>query len=173
MLLNWQNSERPSRRATRKKIVDFLRSFREFIPITNYEPYRPFIAKFFAIPCMEADVRDMFAPGLPYFLAMTSMTSRKVPKMFPKYRPPPHLLQQLSYAAPPPSEGTTLSPSSLRHWQVLKIDCEDGQSSKEVAVCSMSIGILRMGMNWDVKHDKDRLGSVGSGKNGSICDVFG
>lgn len=37
------------------------------------------------------------------------------------------------------------------------MDCEDGQSSKEVAVCSTSVGILRMGMNWDLEHDKDRL----------------
>ncbi|KAG2039944.1 GH3 auxin-responsive promoter [Suillus americanus] len=137
--------------------VDFLRIFREFIPTTNYEPYRPFIAKFLASPCMEADVKNMFAPGLPYFLAMTSMTSRNAPKLFPKYRPPPHLFQQLSYQGYSPSEGTTLAPSSLRHWQVLKIDCEDGQSSKEMAVCSTSIGILRMGMNWDLEHDKDRL----------------
>ncbi|KAG2346706.1 hypothetical protein BDR05DRAFT_997118 [Suillus weaverae] len=140
-----------------KDDVDFLRSFREFIPITNYEPYRPFIAKFLAIPCMEADVKNMFAPGLPYFLAMTSMTTRNAPKLFPKYRPPPHLLQQLSYQGFCPSEGVTLAPFSLRHWQVLRIDCEDGQSSREVAVCSMSIGILRMAMNWDIEHDKDRL----------------
>lgn len=140
-----------------KDDINFLRSFREFIPITNYEPYRPFIAKFLATPCMEADVKNMFAPGLPYFLAMTSMASRNVPKLFPKYRPPPHLLQQSSYQGFFPSDGTTLAPFSLRDWQVLKIGCEDGQSSKDVAVCSTSIGILRMGMNWDVEHDKDRL----------------
>ncbi|KAG1735500.1 GH3 auxin-responsive promoter [Suillus lakei] len=140
-----------------KDDVDILRSFRGFVPITNYEPYRPFIAKFFVVPCMEADIKSMFAPGLPYFLAMSSMTSRNAPKLFPKYRPPPHLLQQNSYTALLPSEGTILSPSSLRYWQVLKIDCEDGQSSKEVAVCSTSIGIMRMGMNWDVERDKDRL----------------
>ncbi|KAG1878611.1 GH3 auxin-responsive promoter [Suillus tomentosus] len=140
-----------------KDDINFLRSFREFIPITNYEPYRPFIAKFLATPCMEADVKNMFAPGLPYFLAMTSMASRNAPKLFPKYRPPPHLLQQSSYQGFFPSDGTTLAPFSLRYSQVLKIDCEDGQSSKDVAVCSASIGILRMGMNWDVEHDKDRL----------------
>ncbi|KAG2121881.1 GH3 auxin-responsive promoter [Suillus clintonianus] len=136
---------------------DFLRSFRDLVPITNYEPYRPFIAKFLAIPCMEADVKNMFAPGLPYFLAMTSMTSRNAPEIFPKYRPPPRLLQQSSYQARFPSEGTTLSPSSLRYWQVIKIECGDGQSSKDVAVCSMSNGMLRIEKNWDIENDKDRL----------------
>ncbi|KAG2142922.1 GH3 auxin-responsive promoter [Suillus bovinus] len=140
-----------------KDDIDFLCSFREFIPTTNYEPYRPFIAKFLAVPCMEADVKNMFAPGLPYFLALTSMASRNAPKLFPKYRPPPYLLQQFSYQGSSPSEGTILAPFSLKHYQVLKIVCEDGQSSKDVAVCSASAGILRMEMNWDVENDEDRL----------------
>ncbi|KAG1878396.1 GH3 auxin-responsive promoter [Suillus tomentosus] len=135
---------------------EFLRIFREFVPTTNYESYRPFIAKFFAIPCKEADVKDMFAPGLPYFLAMSSMTSGKSVKTFPKYLPPSHLLQHPLYLASPPSVGTTLSPSSLKYPQILTIDCEDGQS-KQVTVCSLSIGFLRMAMNWHVEHDNERL----------------
>lgn len=47
---------------------EFLRIFREFIPTTNYEAYMPFIANFFATPRKEADVKNMFAPGLPHFL---------------------------------------------------------------------------------------------------------
>jgi hypothetical protein len=65
--------------------TEFLRSFREFIPTTNYDPYRPFIAKFFATPCKESDVKNMFAPGLPYCLAVSSATSGKAPKTFPIY----------------------------------------------------------------------------------------
>ncbi|KAG0699821.1 GH3 auxin-responsive promoter [Suillus ampliporus] len=140
-----------------KDDIDFLRGFREFIPTTNYEPYRPFIAKFFATPCKEADVKNMFAPGLPYFFAMSSMTSGGEPKTFPRYRPPPYLLKHRLYLVLPPSEGTTLSPSSLKYQQVLKIESEDGQSSKDVTVCSLSVGFLRMEKNWDVEHDKDRL----------------
>ncbi|KAG1863074.1 GH3 auxin-responsive promoter [Suillus subluteus] len=135
---------------------DFLRIFREFIPTTNYEAYRPFIAKFFATPCKEADVKNMFAPGLPYFLAMSSMTSGKSVKAFPRSRPLPHLLRNPLYLALPQSEGTTLSPTSMRYSQILKIDCEDGQS-KQVTVCSLSIGFLRMAMNWDAEHDNERL----------------
>ncbi|KAG1882711.1 GH3 auxin-responsive promoter [Suillus subluteus] len=135
---------------------EFLRIFREFIPTTNYDAYRPFIAKFFATPCKEADVKNMFAPGLPYFFAMSSMTSGKSVKTFPRYRPPLHLLQNPLYLALPPSEGTTLSPASMRYSQILKIDCEDGQF-KQVTVCSLSIGFLRMAMNWDPEHDNERL----------------
>ncbi|KAG1730330.1 GH3 auxin-responsive promoter [Suillus lakei] len=136
--------------------MEFLRIFREFIPTTNYEAYRPFIAKFFVTPCKEADVKNMFAPGLPYFFAMSSMTSGKSVKTFPRYRPPPHLLQHPLYLALPLSKGTTLSPASMRYSQILKIDCEDGQS-KQVTVCSLSIGFLRMAMNWDAEHDNERL----------------
>ncbi|KAG0696557.1 GH3 auxin-responsive promoter [Suillus ampliporus] len=99
----------------------------------------------------------MFAPGLPYYFAMSSMTSGKAVKTFPKYRPPPRLLQHMINLGLPPSEGTILSPSSLKYQQVLKIESEDGQSSKEVTVCSTSIGLLRMEKNWDVKDDNDRL----------------
>ncbi|KAG1815029.1 GH3 auxin-responsive promoter-domain-containing protein [Suillus subaureus] len=139
-----------------KDDLEFLRSFREFVPTTNYEPYRPFIAKFFATPCKENDVKNMFAPGLPYFLAMSSMTSGKPAKIFPKYRPPPYLLHHPLYLALPPSEGITLSPASLKYSQILQIDGEDGQS-KQVTVCSLSIGFLRMAMNWDAERDNERL----------------
>lgn len=169
---------------------NFLRIFREYIPTTNYETYRPFISKFFATPCKEADVKNMFAPGLPYFFAMSSMTSGKSVKTFPRYRPPPHLLQNPLYLALPRSEGTILSPASMRYSQILKIDCEDGQT-KQVTVCSLSIGFLRMAMNWDAEHDNERLDlwrkpivpqSLGhadpqptfsAGANRSICDFLG
>ncbi|KAG2367157.1 GH3 auxin-responsive promoter [Suillus spraguei] len=144
---------------------EFLRSFREFVPTTNYESYRPFIAKFFAIPCKEVDVKNMFAPGLPYFLAMSSMTSGKSVKIFPRYRPPPHLLHHPLYLALPPSEGITLSPASLKYSQILTIDCDDGQS-KQMAVCSVSTGCLRMEMNWDVEHDNERLDLSTPGQTG-------
>src|SRR5882757_2199783 len=68
-----------------KDDIEFLRQFRALVPITSYEHYEPFIAKFFADPCREADVTNMLAPGLPYFLASTSGTSGKEPKLFPHY----------------------------------------------------------------------------------------
>ncbi|KAG2351858.1 GH3 auxin-responsive promoter-domain-containing protein [Suillus spraguei] len=38
-----------------KDDIEFLRSFRESVPTTDYEPYRPYIAKFFATDCNESD----------------------------------------------------------------------------------------------------------------------
>ncbi|KAG2107325.1 GH3 auxin-responsive promoter [Suillus cothurnatus] len=137
--------------------IEFLRSFREFIPTTNYDPYRPFIAKFFATPCKESDVQNMFAPGLPYCLAVSSTTSGKAPKTFPIYQPAPHLLHHPLYLSLRHSEGSILSPSSLSFGQALKMDFEDGHSSKVLPVCSVTVGFLRMQMNWHVEHDKDRI----------------
>ncbi|KAG1731727.1 GH3 auxin-responsive promoter [Suillus lakei] len=147
-----------------KDDIEFLRSFRESVPTTNYEPYRPYIAKFFATHCKESDVKNLFAPGLPYCLAVSSMTSGKSAKTFPTYRPAPHLLHHPLYLSLPHSEGSTLSPSSVGHWQTLKIDYEDGQSSKLLPVCSVTVGFLRMQMNWDVEHDMDRVDSWVPGK---------
>ncbi|OJA21411.1 hypothetical protein AZE42_01924 [Rhizopogon vesiculosus] len=140
-----------------KDDVEFLHNFTALVPITSYEPYQPFVAKFSATPCREADVKDMFSPGLPCFLAMTSSAFGKEPKLFARYRPPPQCVRDPIYLAIPSSEGTIFAPSSLRYLKVLRIDHEDGQSSHEVVVCSASSGILRMQMNWDVEHDMDRL----------------
>jgi hypothetical protein len=136
---------------------EFLRSFREFVPTTDYEPYRPYIAKFFATHCNESDVKNLFAPGLPYCLAVSSMTSGKSAKTFPIYRPAPHMLHHPLYLSLPHSEGSALSPSSLGLWQALEMYYEDGRSSKMLPVCSVTVGFLRMQMNWHVEQDKDRI----------------
>ncbi|KAG1729171.1 GH3 auxin-responsive promoter [Suillus occidentalis] len=136
---------------------ELLRSFREFIPTTNYEPYRPFVANFFATPCKESDVKNMFAPGLPYCLAVSSTTSGKAPKQFPIYPPARHLLHHPLYLSLCHSEGSTLSPSSLSFGQALEVELEDGHSSKVLPVCSVTVGFLRMQMDWHVEHDKDRI----------------
>ncbi|OJA19257.1 hypothetical protein AZE42_10729 [Rhizopogon vesiculosus] len=140
-----------------KDDIEFLRHFRALVPITSYEHYEPFVTKFFATPCKEVDVKDMLAPGLPYFLARSSATSGKESKFFPQYRPQPQYLRHPIYLTIPSSEGTIFAPSSLKYANVLKIDLEDGQSSEKLLVCSLSSGITRMLMNWDVEHDMDRL----------------
>ncbi|KAG2152671.1 GH3 auxin-responsive promoter [Suillus bovinus] len=137
--------------------VEFLRRFREFIPTTDYEPYRSYIAKFFATPCKKSDVENLLAPGLPYCLVVSSATSGKASKAFPVYRPAPHLLRPPPHLSLRHSEGNTFSLSSLSVGQALKMDLEDGQTSKILPVCPITAGFLRMEMDWDVEHDMDRL----------------
>ncbi|KIO11557.1 hypothetical protein M404DRAFT_126305, partial [Pisolithus tinctorius Marx 270] len=52
-----------------------LESYRSAIPLTTYDSYEPFIKKFLERNCQEDDVRDMFSPGLPYFVAVSSSTT--------------------------------------------------------------------------------------------------
>ncbi|OAX32793.1 hypothetical protein K503DRAFT_804937 [Rhizopogon vinicolor AM-OR11-026] len=142
-----------------KDDIEFLRQFRALVPITSYEHYEPFIAKFFADPCREIDVKNMFAPGLPYFLAITSATSGKVPKIFPQYLSLPQYWHHSTMTIPS-SEGTVFAPYFLKlpnFWKAPKIHLEDGQSSQSLAVSSASGGWMRMSMNWDFEHDIDRL----------------
>ncbi|OAX31091.1 hypothetical protein K503DRAFT_673748, partial [Rhizopogon vinicolor AM-OR11-026] len=139
-----------------KDDIEFMRQFRALVPITSYEHYEPFVENFFADPCREVDVKNMFAPGLPYFLAITSATSGKAPKLFPRYRPPTQYLQHPI----PSSEGVVLAPYYLRpsnYSKTPKIHLEDGQSSQPLVVISASGGWMRMSMNWDFEHDMDRL----------------
>ncbi|OJA21409.1 hypothetical protein AZE42_01926 [Rhizopogon vesiculosus] len=139
--------------------IEFLSQFRTLVPITSYELYEPFVAKFFADPCREVDVKNMLAPGLPYFLARTSATSGKVPKLFPRYRPPTQYLHHATMSIPS-SEGTIFAPYSLilsKYSKAPKIHLEDGQTSQSLAVIHASGGWMRMRMNWDFEHDMDRL----------------
>ncbi|KAH7911270.1 GH3 auxin-responsive promoter-domain-containing protein [Hygrophoropsis aurantiaca] len=59
--------------------------YRDSIPITDYSAYDPFISRFLEEPCKEEDVKDLLSPGLPVYLALSSGTSGKAAKLFPKY----------------------------------------------------------------------------------------
>lgn len=60
-------------------------SFRNTVHFTTYDSYAPFLARFFEKPCRANAIIDLFAPGLPDYLAESSSTSGGLPKTFPKY----------------------------------------------------------------------------------------
>jgi hypothetical protein len=141
--------------------IEFLRNFQELVPITSYESYEPFVVKLYATPCREVDVKDVLSPGLSCFLAITNATSGKEPRVFARCRPPSQHVWHPIYLTIPSSEGTVLAPSSSRYLKVLNIDREDGQSSQELVVCSLSSGFLWTQMNWNPGHDLNRLDLLG------------
>ena len=65
--------------------ITLLADFRSHVPLSDYESYKPFVDKFNVQPCKEEDVKNMFSPGLPDFLAISSATSGTSPKIWPKY----------------------------------------------------------------------------------------
>ncbi|KAF8552840.1 hypothetical protein OG21DRAFT_1465098 [Imleria badia] len=60
-------------------------SFRKTVDFTSYDSYAPFLARFFEKPCKPSAIVDLFAPGLPDYLAVSSSTSGGLAKTFPKY----------------------------------------------------------------------------------------
>ena len=59
--------------------------FRKTVHLTTYDSYTPFLARFFEKPCKASAIDNLFAPGLPDYLAGSSSTSGGRPKTFPKY----------------------------------------------------------------------------------------
>jgi hypothetical protein len=60
-------------------------SFRKTVHFTTYDSYAPFLARFSEKPCKAGAIHNLFAPGLPDYLAESSSTSGGLPKTFPKY----------------------------------------------------------------------------------------
>lgn len=60
-------------------------SFRKTVHFTTYDSYAPFLARFFEKPCKASAVVNLFAPGLPDYIAKSSSTSGGLAKTFPKY----------------------------------------------------------------------------------------
>ncbi|KAH7918154.1 hypothetical protein BV22DRAFT_1134818 [Leucogyrophana mollusca] len=129
-----------------------LESFRTVVPLTTYASHEPFISKFLEQPCMEDDVKNLFAPGLPNFIAPSSATSGKAPKFFARYRHPPGV----DRVDIPISKdgGKTCALFSLVSHRLLEIR---GDADKEttIPITLVSSGGIRM--RHDLGVDKDPL----------------
>lgn len=132
-----------------------LESFRT-IPLTAYDSYEPFINKLVIQHSNESDVKDMFSPGLPYFIAGSSATSGKKPKLFAKYR---HVarssLQDVDEHANPISAqgGKNCIVYSLTYREVIEVIGDDKTTVGRFPITSMSSGVIRMQHGIDVDRD--------------------
>ena len=116
-----------------------LNDFRKYVPVTDYEPYRPWIARFHENPCKEWHVGNLFAPGLPYYFVVSSATSVKDPKLFPAY-------QNTSFEYPPPRPIFDFSGTEgLTAW---------------IPPSLSSAGRLRIRFDWDIESDESRLSTI-------------
>jgi hypothetical protein len=133
----------------------FLQNFRDLVPLTVYDTYQPFVARFFNKPCQESEVIDLFAPGLPSFIAVSSATSGKAPKFFPKYmgttwRPP---------ASPITSQSVYTY--DIRYKEILNVSRGDQDIVRKIPVIPASGGLMRVQMGWNPDEDEDRMSSKG------------
>lgn len=60
-------------------------TFRRTVHFTTYDSYAPLLARLFEKPCKASAIVDLFAPGMPDYIARSSSTSGGLPKAFPKY----------------------------------------------------------------------------------------
>jgi len=147
-----------------------LDDFRNYVPVTDYESYKPWVTRFHETPCEESRVDNLFAPGLPYFLAMSSSTSGKAPKLFPVY-------QQPSFDYPPPrpffdfsdTRGPTAWIFYYGYREVKEVEREPGQVVKRIPLCLVSAGRFRMRFDWDLESDESRLSTISGYYRHSWC----
>ncbi|KAF8549199.1 hypothetical protein OG21DRAFT_1421709 [Imleria badia] len=133
-----------------------LETFRATIPLTGYDSYEPFINKLVVQKSNENDVKDMFSPGLPNFIAGSSATSGKKPKLFAKYRHTARSsTQDVDEQANPVSAegGKNCIVYSLTYREVIEVIGEDKTTVSRFPITSMSSGVIRMQHGVDV--DKD------------------
>ncbi|KAF8132373.1 GH3 auxin-responsive promoter-domain-containing protein [Boletus edulis] len=126
-----------------------LETFRAAIPLTSYDSYEPFLNKLVAPKPNVNDVKDMFSPGLPYFIACSSATSGKKGKLFAKYNHAARSsLQVVDEHANPVSAqgGKNCIVYSLTYREIIQVmdDDHDGVSVARFPISSMSGGVIRM-----------------------------
>ncbi|KAH7927991.1 hypothetical protein BV22DRAFT_1005817, partial [Leucogyrophana mollusca] len=130
-----------------------LEAFRATVPLTSYPSYEPFVARFFEQPCREDRVKDLFAPGLPLIVSLSSATSGKSPKFFPRYRHMP----VYDWCAIPMSEsgGTTCAVISLKPFQLIEVR-GDGKDTL-LPVAPVSSTAIRMRYDIDEGNDTSTM----------------
>ncbi|KIJ04582.1 hypothetical protein PAXINDRAFT_94548, partial [Paxillus involutus ATCC 200175] len=139
--------------------------FRSHVALTDYESYKPFVARFNEQPCKESEVENLFAPGLPFVLASSSTTSGKAPKTFAKY---------LHIAREAPTRRSVFDHSEIKGPEDYVICCgykelkEVERASDEVVeripVGLVSGAILRLKVGWSVDGDESRMSIIMPGQ---------
>ncbi|KAI8820286.1 GH3 auxin-responsive promoter [Fimicolochytrium jonesii] len=138
-------------------------TFRASVSLSTYKDYEPYIRRFLASkPLNKADVEDMFAPGLPFFIAHSSATSGKTAKLFPKYRHPAEV--SAGSAGVMGASNPELAPGkkslvmyTMRHREVVTVVDADGEKVKSIPVCLMSTGSIRMALDMELDTDSYRM----------------
>ena len=127
-----------------------LADFQSNVPLSNYDCYKPFADKFNAQPCKKKEVENLFAPGLPDFLAVSGSTTGLTSKIFPRYAntaPRPRFLD-------PNFKSTVAALQQYRYTDVKEIEHAPGEMVQKIPVCSASVGVARMRLGWKLDDDE-------------------
>ncbi|KIJ60829.1 hypothetical protein HYDPIDRAFT_138540 [Hydnomerulius pinastri MD-312] len=140
--------------------------YRCTVPIMTYEEYRPFIARF-REDLVELDVvpvsavNNLFAPGLPAFIAHSSGTSGGLPKWFAKYGMHPNgnrsCCAVVTTVRQSMTKDTICIISSLLSKKILALRGPDGEPVTHIPVCPVSTGTARAHSGRDVMSENSLL----------------
>ena len=139
-----------------------LSDFRNLVPLTDYEAYRPWMAKFFERPCELSEVENLLAPGLPNFLAITSSTSGSEPKYFTRYIAFMGLIRPARDKMRGSSEMATTA--SILWWgyrDLVEVTTPSGDVVKTIPVTGVTSGFARSMQGWPIETDNTRMTSMG------------
>ncbi|KAF8836521.1 hypothetical protein BDN67DRAFT_1014635 [Paxillus ammoniavirescens] len=138
-----------------------LQDFRSHVALTDYESYRPFVLRFNEKPCKELEVENLFAPGLPFALALSSSTSGNAPKMFAKYHHiPKEAPNRRSVFDRRDVKGPEDSIFSCGYKELKEVERESDQVVKRIPVGIASGILVRMGAGWSVDGDESRVSVI-------------
>ena len=139
-----------------------LSDFRRLIPLTDYEAYRPWLAKFMERPCKLSEVENLLAPGLPSYLGVSSSTSGSAPKHLARdfgsssgFALTAKLAKREGSLA-----GTTAGILSLCYRDVVDITSNYGEVVKRIPICIGSTAIWRNSAGWSIETDNTRMASM-------------
>ncbi|KIJ16070.1 hypothetical protein PAXINDRAFT_113835 [Paxillus involutus ATCC 200175] len=158
--------EAVARENTRTSVTDDVDDslcdvYRRTVPTMTYEDYRPFITRFQESTKSDvlavSNVMNLFAPGLPAFIAHSSGTSGGLPKWFAKYGRHPNGKQTccsiMDTIRPNITGGTLCFAGSLLTKKILTLADADGEPVAHIPVCPGSTGLIRIHSGRDVSRD--------------------
>jgi len=124
-----------------------IESYYSAIPLTTYDSYEPFVKKFLESNCLEKDVRNMFAPGLPHGIGVTSSTSSGKAKYIAQY----------SYGSASSTRkftsGKTCRFFSFIYRQMISLQNDNGDTIKKLPVGVATANLSRIWEGLDVDQD--------------------
>ena len=154
-----------------KDVKDVLSDFRKLVPLTDYEAYRPWIAKLMKRPCKLSEVEDLLAPGLPRFIGTSSSTSGSTPKFFARYPGSTGLSRPVpGQEGSADLKGTTAFLYTLCYRDRFDITADTGDIVRSLPVCLISSGFMRTNEGWPVETDSTRMASIGEHPLDQIVD---
>lgn len=126
------------------------------VPLSDYDSCKPFMMAFDKHPCKEAEVENIFAPGLPLFLIVSSATSGRGPK----FRPQHHCYMPTAFFDSP---GLITAAIFYDYREVKKAEREPRQIVGRVPVTYVPAGVTRATLGWTNSDDDDSRNPLLSG----------